>query len=119
VSWYSDLGLSGTIVAEVVGRGDDDDFVVRCDTALSFVVGPAIRAYVGSDFDARMTNDASRGGIYSVAVTATLRIAQGNLDGVSYLSTDGGYAVRRDQAEPSFTPAEETILNRARKRTFP
>src|SRR5205823_4765338 len=111
--------LSGTLIAAVVGRDDDATFVDRCDTALSFVVGPAIRAYVGSDFDARMSNDATSGGIYSVAVTATLRMAQSDLDGVSYLSTDGGYAVRRDQAEPSFTPAEETILNRARKRTYP
>jgi hypothetical protein len=121
MAWpYEFAELDGSVVAAIVGREDQAPFVARCDAALSFVVGPLIRATVGPDFDSRMANDdVAAGGIRSVAITATLRVAQQDMDGAQYFTVDGGYSVRHDAVEPSFTVSEQRVLDLARKRLYP
>jgi hypothetical protein len=56
--------------------------------------------------------------VWSVVLTCSARLLN-NPDQNTYMATDGGYAWRSDAPGLQFTPAEQAILDRYRRRTWP
>lgn len=56
--------------------------------------------------------------VWSVVLTCSARLV-GNPEQATYVSADGGYAWRTDSPGLQFSPAEQAILNRYRRRVWP